>query len=128
MTAIHAETVEDALSQVAEVAARSLSCEYGAVRVVDDQGEMRVGEASLGWAPQGGQTVESITAAAEATELEFPLLIQDMANDPRLGDAPGLQGVTALYAVEFGRPRLRRAWPRSTPTPSRAASRCCAGA
>ena len=105
VTAIHAETVEGALNQVAEVVARSLSCEYGAVRVVDDQGEMRVGEASLGWSPQGGQTVESITAAAE-DRLEFPLLIQDMDNDPRLGDTPGLQGVTALYAVEFGDPVL----------------------
>ena len=105
VTAIHAQTVEDALNQVAEVVARALSCEYGAVRVVDDQGEMRVGEASLGWSPKAGQSVESITEAV-GDRLEFPLLIQDMDNDPRLGGTPGLQGVTALYAVEFGNPVL----------------------
>ena len=64
VTAIHAETVEDALTQVAEVIARARSrastapCAWSTTRA-------RCGWArpASGWAPKGGQTVESITAA-----------------------------------------------------------------
>ena len=84
ITAMSAETVEDALEQVAEIAARSLSCEYGGAFVTDAAGELRVGEAHLGWAPPAGQSVEG-TAPLAVAELEFPLVVQDVPAHPYLG-------------------------------------------
>ncbi|HYI38349.1 MAG TPA: HD domain-containing phosphohydrolase [Thermoleophilaceae bacterium] len=105
ITAITSESVEDALSQVGEIAARSLSCEYGGAFVVDGAGEMRVGEARLGWGLAAGHTVESVAPVA-LPELEFPLLVQDVSAHPFLGELPALAGATSVHAVELGSPAL----------------------
>ena len=101
ITAIDADSVESALGQVAEIAARSLSCEYGGAFVVDASGEMRVGEARLGWGPAAGHSIESVAPEA-LPELMFPLVVQDVPAHPYLATLPALEGATAVHALELG--------------------------
>jgi hypothetical protein len=103
--AIPASSVEATLSQVAQIAAQSLSCEYGGVLVFDAAGELRVGEAELGWSPPLGETVELIAPEA-LPRLDFPLVVQEVSTHPYLGTLAGLRGATAVHAVELGDPRL----------------------
>jgi hypothetical protein len=103
--AISASSVEDALSQVAEIAARSLSCEYGGAFVYDAVGELRAGEAERGWRPPPGETIELVAPEA-LTQIEFPLVVQDVGDHPYLADLPGLSGAAAVHAVELGDPRI----------------------
>ena len=103
ITAIGAATVEQALEQVAEITARSLSCEYGVALASDAGGEMRVGEANLGWSLPAGESVEASAPEALAI-LDFPLVVQDVPAHPYLGTLPALRGATALHAVELGDP------------------------
>ena len=104
ITAVSAETVEGVLEQVAGIAARSLSCEYGGVWIYDDAGDARVGEASLGWAPPAGESIEETAPRADA--LEFPLTVQDVPAHPYFGSLRSMDGATAVHAVELGDPRL----------------------
>jgi hypothetical protein len=103
ITAIAADSVEGVLEQVATIAARSLSCEYGGAWVVDAAGEMRVGEARLGWGLPAGHSIESVTPEA-LPELEFPLVVQDVSAHPYLSQHPALEGARAVHAVELGEP------------------------
>ncbi len=90
VTAIAATTVEGALEQVAEIAARALSCEYGGAFATDAAGELRVGEALLGWAPPSGESIEGVAPEA-MPQVEFPLVVQDVSADPYLSTLPALQ-------------------------------------
>ena len=106
VTAIHAETVEDALTQVAEVVARApLVRVRRRARGLDDQGEMRVGEAQPRLVAPGRPDRRSSITRGGGGPAGVP------ASDPGHGQRtpawaglPALQGVTALYAVEFGNP------------------------
>ncbi len=104
ITAVSAETVEGILEQVAAIAARSLSCEYGGVWIYDHAGDARVGEASLGWAPPSGESIEE--TAPRANQLEYPLTVQDVPAHPYFGGLRSMEGATAFHAVELGDPRL----------------------
>lgn len=106
VTSIGGESLETSLSQIADVAARALSCEFGAVVAGDGDSEPRVGIADRGWSPDATDSLPGLIAGLAAGGDELPLLVQDVRADGGVPDEFAGSGATSLHALAIGRPAL----------------------
>jgi len=106
ITSIGGESLESALAQIADVAARALSCEFGAVVAGDGESAPRVGIADRGWSPGAADSLPGLIAGLAAGEDALPLLVQDVRADGGVPDEFAGTGATSLHALPIGRPAL----------------------
>jgi diguanylate cyclase (GGDEF)-like protein/putative nucleotidyltransferase with HDIG domain len=105
ITTVAADGVEATLCAIADRAAAALSCEFGAVVLVEAGSEPRLGWSDRGWSPARGEDLRDALAGFAAEAKELPLLIQDA--EDRSAAAPALtrsHGLSSLHALPIGSP------------------------
>jgi diguanylate cyclase (GGDEF)-like protein len=98
--------VEETLRRIAEAAAAALSCEFGALIVLGEGREPRLGYSARGWTTPGGGPPEEVLAPFANGEAELPLLMQDVMGCGEASASLAASGATAIHALPIGDPAL----------------------
>lgn len=104
IAAIGGGSVEDALAEIADGAARALSCEFAAVVALGKGGEPRLGFADRGYMPVPPEQLEGLLVPFVAGDVELPLLVQDARAASTLPAQLAAGGTTAVHALSVGDP------------------------
>lgn len=106
ITAITGDSLEDALSQIADAGARALSCEYGAVLVFGEEAEPRLGFSERGWSPGEPGAVAGLLVPFLTDQADLPLLVQDVCAGGPVPETFADLGATSIHALPIGSPQL----------------------
>jgi diguanylate cyclase (GGDEF)-like protein len=98
--------VEETLQRIAEAAAAALSCEFGAMIVLGEDCEARLGCSARGWTPAGGAPAHALLAEFASGDARLPMLVQDVMGSEGISASLAEAGATSVHALAIGDPAV----------------------